>query len=276
VRQLKEAAQGSIYEGFLDLASGLKKRPDADDLIAFLLRYFFTRRRMERAQTHGETPVAEAREPREGRRSRGERSERHDRDERAGRREREGRRETREERRPQAERDAEATVPKGRPAREAPGAAPRAEKPKAEGGKRKLSDRELFELLKAGKPLPPIDDPTATVTDDAPSEGDERPHREGRERAERQGRRRRGEPLAEVAPGHVRMWVNLGRADALDEAGVSGALEALGAPAGKVAKTELRGTFAYVHVAEADAPAFEALAGKQFREKAVKIERARR
>jgi hypothetical protein len=43
-----------------------------------------------------------------------------------------------------------------------------------------------------------------------------------------------------------------------------------------VAKTELRGTFAYVHVAEADAPAFEALAGKQFREKAVKIERARR
>jgi ATP-dependent RNA helicase DeaD len=72
------------------------------------------------------------------------------------------------------------------------------------------------------------------------------------------------------------MWVNLGKADNLDESGVASALESLGAPAGKVAKTELRGTFAYVHVAEADASAFEAVAGKQHGEKVVKIERARR
>ncbi|MEW6433935.1 MAG: DEAD/DEAH box helicase, partial [Myxococcota bacterium] len=79
VRQLKEAAQGSIYEGFLGLASSLKARPDADDLIAFMLRYFFTHRRMERAQHAGEAPAAEGREPRESRdsrRGRGERGER--------------------------------------------------------------------------------------------------------------------------------------------------------------------------------------------------------
>lgn len=348
VRQLKEASQGSIYEGFLGLASTLKTRPDADDLIAFMLRYFFTHRRMERAQHHGDEPApAEAREPREpregrreGRGSRGEREERGERGERGerssrgGRGEREGRREgrdreprregrrDREERREEgpserARTDAETTVPTGTPAvaraepatgprpasdRELfaqhqateaaapkPPPAPRAEKPRrddagAPGGKKKLSDRELFELLQAGKPLPPIDDPTTASADDASADepGDERPRRERRDRGDRgdrgdrRERRRRDEAPAEVAPGHVRMWVNLGKADQLDEAGVSSALEALGAPAGKVAKTELRGTFAYVHVAEADAGAFEALAGKAHGEKALKIERARR
>jgi ATP-dependent RNA helicase DeaD len=62
----------------------------------------------------------------------------------------------------------------------------------------------------------------------------------------------------------------------LDEAGISSVLESLGAPVGKVAKTELRNTFAYVHVAEADVPAFEALTGKPHGEKPLKIERARR
>ncbi|MBX7115424.1 MAG: DEAD/DEAH box helicase [Myxococcaceae bacterium] len=50
VRDLKDAATGSIYEGFLGLAGQLKTRPDADDLIAVLLKSFFAHRRMEKAQ----------------------------------------------------------------------------------------------------------------------------------------------------------------------------------------------------------------------------------
>ena len=75
----------------------------------------------------------------------------------------------------------------------------------------------------------------------------------------------------EVAPGNLRLWVNLGKADGVDEASFGTALTALGAPTDKMAKLELRGTYSYVHVAEGDAPAFEALAGKQHGEKALKI-----
>lgn len=80
-----------------------------------------------------------------------------------------------------------------------------------------------------------------------------------------------------MAPGTLRLWVNLGKADGIDEVGMSTALTTLGAPSDKVAKLELRGTYSYLHVAEGDAPAFEsALTGKQHGEKALKIERARR
>ena len=79
-----------------------------------------------------------------------------------------------------------------------------------------------------------------------------------------------------MAPGNVRIWVNLGKADNIDEAGLGSALSALGAPSDKVAKLELRGTYSYVHVPEGDAPAFESLAGKKHAEKELKIERARR
>jgi ATP-dependent RNA helicase DeaD len=160
---------------------------------------------------------------------------------------------------------AETGVPKAEQG--SPSQRPQRKPPTEEGARKKLSDRELFELLQAGKPLPPIEDPT---TRDAEASTEERPHRERRER------RRRDDAPVDVDPGNVRLWVNLGKADHLDEAGISGALEAMGAPAGKVAKTELRGTFAYVHVAEADVGAFEALAGKQHGEKGLKIERARR
>jgi ATP-dependent RNA helicase DeaD len=88
-------------------------------------------------------------------------------------------------------------------------------------------------------------------------------------------RRERREETPEV-PGQVRMWVGLGKSDGIDEAGVTAALEALGAPAGKVARIELRPTYAYVFVAEEDAAAFEALHGKQHGEKTLKIERAKR
>jgi ATP-dependent RNA helicase DeaD len=301
VKELKAAAAGSIYEGFLGLAGDLKGRADADELIAFMLRYFFTHRRMEKAQSHEgegsapsegtEQPQAEARPPREDRGGRrGDREGRREgRGDREGRREGRGGRDRDREERPRRERPSTAeqeaaTVPTGSPAvtrsdatdSEATAVAP-ATKPAA-APKKKLSDRELFELMQAGKPLPPIDDPT-----ESGGGSSEEPRRERRDRGERgergerrERRPRREEAPVEVAPGHLRLWVNLGKSDGVDEGAVAGALEALGAPAGKVAKTELRGTYSYVHVAEGDAGAFEALQGKQHGEKALKIERARR
>jgi ATP-dependent RNA helicase DeaD len=315
IKQIKESAQGSIYEGFLALASTLKLRNDADELIAFMLRYFFTHRRMEKATgEEGAAPAAadgsQAAAPApESRHSRGERP----REERERGTRREGGRDGgrgrerggRDERPPRRERNVheEKTVAAGTPAvsREpgtdpavaavAPteaGTAPVESKPRAPAAppKKRLTDREMFELIQAGKPLPPIDDPTDTSnevagTSDRPRR--ERSERGGRgersdrgERGERRERRPREEAVA-VDPGNLRLWVNLGKADGVDEASLGTALSALGAPADKVAKLELRGTYSYLHVAEGDAPAFEtAVTGKQHGEKALKIERARR
>jgi ATP-dependent RNA helicase DeaD len=101
-----------------------------------------------------------------------------------------------------------------------------------------------------------------------------------RERKEEKPERRERKPPREevdVAPGNLRLWLNLGKADGVDEASLGTALTALGVPTEKVTKTELRGTYSYLHVAEGDAAAFEsALAGKQHGEKALKVERARR
>jgi ATP-dependent RNA helicase DeaD len=277
VRDIKESAQGSIYEGFLSLANSIKARPDADDLIAFMMRFFFTHRRMERAaQPHlDDAKPRESPKPASG----------------GGRREksggrREGAREERRDRPPRREpRDEARTQPAApavsrgdAPTDPAVPAAPAAERPRREDrpprapAQKKLSDRELFELLQSGQPLPPVEDPT--VASDAPAGGDDAP-RERRERRER--RPRREEAPVDVAPGLTRLWLNLGKIDKVaDESALVSMLETLGAPAGKVAKTELRGSYSYVHVAEADAPGFEALAGKQTNDKSLKIERARR
>src|SRR5215468_5046473 len=112
VREIQSAAAGSVYEGYLGLAGALKQRPDADDAIAFLLKFFFGHLRMEKAQaaaaeqahTHpprdrersrGDRP---RREDRGDRHERGERSGRHERGERSGREKRGGSRERRERR----------------------------------------------------------------------------------------------------------------------------------------------------------------------------------
>lgn len=51
VREIREGAAGSVFEGLLPLAGQIRQRTDADDLIAFLLRYFFTHHRMDRLQS---------------------------------------------------------------------------------------------------------------------------------------------------------------------------------------------------------------------------------
>lgn len=304
VGELKEAAKGSVYESFLALAGTLKGRQDADELIAFMLRYFFTHRRMEKAQaSDAGAPAAEPVEPgsvnSRGERAPGPREERPRRDggREGGRREgREGRGERRErserpprrEPREEAPAAAEGAAPAASKISEVSGtkqpSAPAAAPAAAAAPKKRLTDREIFELMQAGKPIPAIEDPTDGGGSDATEASSDRPRRsrgergDRPERGERRERRERAPKEAvEIAPGNVRIWVNLGKADGLnDEAGVTGALSALGAPGDKVAKTELRGTYSYVHVAEAEAPAFESLAGKQHGEKALKVERARR
>ncbi len=304
VKELKEASAGTIYEGFLGLAATLKKRPDADDLIASMMRYFFTHRRMDKLRASGEMPEHEiqkletrpsrSRDERErpGSSSGGRGAERGRGRERGssseGRgRSRSGEREERSSAR--AVPNAAPTAPAvGGPAGE--GAAPPppvrerpARRESAPAGARKLSDRELFDLLQSGKPLPPIDDPTGSsgsaVTESVSAVHDnaERVERPRRERSDRPERKRR-EPRAEdpVEAGQARVWVNLGKMDGVaDESSLQQALEAAGAPSGKVKKSEIRGSYSYVHVAEEDVGAFEGLGGKQHGEKAIKVERAK-
>jgi ATP-dependent RNA helicase DeaD len=155
-------------------------------------------------------------------------------------------------------------------------AQPAAAAPAAPTGRPRMSDRELFERMQRGEPLPPIEDPTSDGPDEASAEAP-RERRERRDRGERRERRERApRETPQVEAGHARLWLNLGKLDGLnEEAGIPAALEALGAPAGKVTKTELRGSYSYIHVADGDVAAFEALVGKKHNEKALKVERAR-
>ncbi|MEN9800141.1 MAG: hypothetical protein RL653_3838 [Pseudomonadota bacterium] len=139
VAEIKEGAASVVYEGFFPLAKQLHARPDAQDVTAFLLKYFFTHHRMEKAKLAGqpEQPVQpypeEPREerPRRGRRGEGER--------RGGDRERERR--PRGERSERGERPPKAAAPAP-----AASAAPAEGAPAAEGApspeRRPRRDRE--------------------------------------------------------------------------------------------------------------------------------------
>ena len=211
VREIQSSASGSVYEGYLGLAGALKQRADADDSIAFLLKFFFGHLRMEKAQAAA-AEQAHARPPRERERSRGDRPRREERGDRGERQER-GERHERGERSGREERSS--------------------------GG------------------------------------------RERRERRERPPRRDRPEETAPAAaeastPGQIRLWMNLGSSEGLDAAGITAALEGLGAPSGKLIRLDVRPTYSYGFVAEEDAAAFEKLNGQQRGEKTLRLERARR
>jgi ATP-dependent RNA helicase DeaD len=64
IKEIREASGSSVYEGFFGLAAHVKHRPDADDLIAFLLKYFFQHHRVERVNALKEAPREEPRKPR--------------------------------------------------------------------------------------------------------------------------------------------------------------------------------------------------------------------
>ncbi|HEY0093093.1 MAG TPA: DEAD/DEAH box helicase, partial [Archangium sp.] len=123
VREIREAASDSIFEGFLPLASMIKGRADADDLVAFLLKYFFSHLRMEKAQAAGEPERTEPRQERapEGRRKeRGERDRERPRERDRDKPRREERREGRSEERPERRERPERAERTDRPRRDRP------------------------------------------------------------------------------------------------------------------------------------------------------------
>jgi ATP-dependent RNA helicase DeaD len=60
--ELRDAGKNSVFEAMLPLAADLKAVPDGEQLIAFLLKYFFTHQRIERARA---VAAAEERAPQE-------------------------------------------------------------------------------------------------------------------------------------------------------------------------------------------------------------------
>jgi ATP-dependent RNA helicase DeaD len=324
VKELKEAASGTIYEGFLGLASELKKRPDADELIALMLKSFFKELRKEKLQSGGKeapppaphkfeklrphekryaTGKDEQRPPRsrggEGRSSEGKPFR-----ERGGRSDAKtepDRAELRAVQRPIASPEVPVGDDAPTPAEGTP-AVVRAPAPPRKPAAKKMSDRELFEALQRGE-TPPIPDPTTDenpaveedevrathaprrsepasnevratreTRDDRPRE--DRPPREDRERRPR--REKSKSEVAPPAPGQVRLWLNLGTLDGLDSATLTQAMEAAGAPSGKLQRADVLRSFSYLFVAEEDVAGFEATAGKKQGEKSIKIERAKK
>ncbi len=261
VAELKDAAAGSIYEGYLPLAAAIKARPDADALIASMLRSFFAYRRRDkmRSLTSEEAAPAPAAEARPERKEKGRDRDR-DREGRGPRKERGSRsdRETREWREhsaPSTETTQIIQAPAGL----------------QDAGPKRPSDREIFEAMQAGRPL------QLTVEASSPSTGGEGAERgERKERRERRRREPSGGNVRQAEPGQARLWVNLGKASNLDAAGVTAALEAAGAPAGKVQHVELLGAFSYVFVPEEDVAGFEGANGKKHGERSIKIERAKK
>ncbi len=289
VREIREAAGSTVFEGFLPLASTLKTRPDADDLVAFLLKYFFSHMRMEKAQAAAE---AEGREPAPERKEGKPRREKE-----RGREKREGREKERRESR-QEQRSEGTREPRERRRRErerpsvyepAPGEVKLWVNLGTDDG---LGPGSIATVLEeAGAPvnkvlraeLKPGFAYVFVAEEDVPSFEalSSKQYKEKTLKVEKS--RPRGErdpnrppPSADAGPGEVKLRVNLGTDDGgLDDAKFIAALEAAGAPAGKVNKALLRGSYGYVYVPEEEAPAFEALTGKAHGEKPLRVERQR-
>ncbi|ATB28086.1 DEAD/DEAH box helicase [Melittangium boletus] len=299
VREIREAASGSIFEGFLPLVSHLKGRADSDDLIAFLLKYFFSHLRMEKAKANEESgaqAAAPARAPEPRREKRG------DRERPSSRREERG-----GERPPR--RDERRAEPSGESRREDRGADKRRRERPERGPSRMdaaAGEVKLWVNLGSEDGLGPGSIVTALEEAGAPhnkvvradlkpgfayvfiAEEDlaafealnGKPYKDKSLKVEKS--RPRGErdpnrppPSPDAGPGEVKLKFNLGTDDGLDDATFIAALEAAGAPAGKVNKALLRGHYGYAYVPESESQAFEALDGKPHGDKTLKVDKHR-
>ncbi|HEX8825688.1 MAG TPA: DEAD/DEAH box helicase [Archangium sp.] len=304
VREIREAASDSIFEGFLPLAALLKTRPDADDLMAFLLKYFFSHLRMEKAQAAGEP---ERTEPRHERAPEGRRKERGERDRERPRDRDRDRPPRREERRETRAEPASESRERGE-RRERTERPPRRDRPERGPSSMEAGPGEVKLWVNLGTEdgLGPGSIVTALEEAGAPTdkvvradlkpgfsyvfiaEGDlagfealnGKSYKDKSLKVEKS--RPRGErdpnrppPSPDAGPGEVKLKFNLGMDDGLDEARFTAALEAAGAPAGKVNKAVLRSHYGYAYVPETEAAAFEALTGKQHGEKTLKVEKHR-
>lgn len=82
--------------------------------------------------------------------------------------------------------------------------------------------------------------------------------------------------MPKAAPeGQVRLWLNVGSRNGIDEAGIRAALEAVGAPSSELAHVEVLGPFSYLFVPSATAEKFEAASGKEHNGRKLKVERAK-
>ena len=298
MREIREAASGSIFEGFLPLVSHLKGRADSDDLIAFLLKYFFSHLRMEKAKANEEAggQAAAPSRPAEPRR------------EKRGDRERPPRREERGGERP-PRRDERRAEPSGESRREDRGADKR-RRDRPERGPSRMDaaagEVKLWINLGTEDGLGPGSIVTALEEAGAPHNkvvrADLKPGfayvfvaeedlagfealngklykdkalkvEKSRPRGERDPNR--PPPSPDAGPGEVKLKFNVGTDDGLDEQKFIAALEAAGAPAGKVNKALLRGHYGYAYVPEDASQAFEALDGKPHGDKTLKVDKHR-
>jgi len=339
VREIKEAASTTVFEGFLGLAAGLKQRNDADELVAFLMRYFFWHRRKTKAQETQEEqqPQTSRRSSRESSREREntrersrersrennrdssrERNRDNSRDSREGRDSRENResrenkegkegregKETRsQERRPPRDRDSRGKPPRHFEAPSSPRAAleetsPEAlaenesllqnpeklpdapsealaptEKTAAPKTVRHLSDRELFEALQSGQPLPWIEDPTSGPRERRAERHDEAEEAHAERHSRRPQKKRRS---AEPAPeGMVRLWINLGSQEYASQEALREGLCSLNASAQALTSIDVRPSFSFALAPEEKAKDLEALTGTMLGTKSLKIEKAK-
>jgi ATP-dependent RNA helicase DeaD len=291
VKEIKAASGSAVYEGFFGLAAQLKQRPDSEDLIAFLIKYFFTHHRMEKAQARDQADDSLREELDKPRRERAERLERE--------------RPPREARpaRDRADRPRERERSRGRDTEERPRSKSRSAIEPAPGqaklwiglGKAEgLDEGDLRDALTGlGAPgdkvialdlRPGFTYAIVAEADVAAFEAASGRQHNGRavrmerarppgERSTRERPARRDEPME--AEGEIRVWTSLGSDAGLDEAGVKAALSAAGAPVDKVLRVLMRPQYSYVVVRDEDVAAFEAVSGQPFGDKTLKIERAR-
>jgi ATP-dependent RNA helicase DeaD len=301
VREIREAASSAVFEGFLPLASQLKGRADADDLIAFLLKYFFSHLRMEKAKAaeESERPEREAQARPEGRRKERERDRERPRDRDRERPRREERREGRAE--PSESRERGERPERGDRRRRERGERPERGQMEAGPGEVKLwvnlgtedglgPGSIVTALEEAGAPANKVlradlkpgfayvfiaqDDLAGFEALTGKTYKDKTLKVEkSRPRGERDPNR--PPPSPDAGPGEVKLKFNVGMDDGLDEAKFIAALEAAGAPAGKVNKAVLRPHYGYAYVPESEAAAFEALDGKPHGDKTLKVEKHR-
>ncbi len=206
VSQLKEAALSVVFEGYLGLASQIRARPDADELIAILLRSFFTQRRAAMVQS----------------------------------------------------RDAKTNVP-----------TPQGGGQQETGSRSRSSRGRETSPRSSRKEREPAEHRAGPRSGRASSPPTEEPRRGRRPKRSGEG----GEP---PAVGTTRLWLNLGASDSIEASTLSAILEGLGAPRGHIARVDVKPTFAYVDVPDADVGEFQRIAGKRHEQKVIKVEVARR
>ena len=252
VTELKEAMSSTVFEAYIPLAQSLKARSDGDWLVAFALKYFFTRHRMERVQDQvkaehkreeherRERPaeVVEARKAGEGRKVR-RRDGREGREGRERRERRGGGAEGRAER-PGASRAANGEAPaEGRGEGRVDGTG----EGRGEGRAGGRAEREIREVV--------VDLRRAEGETAAAAENEDRPSR-------------------------ARVFLTLGQKDGADEAKVRAAVTAL-APDLALLAVEVRLNHSFLEVAPEDVErAVAALNGKELEGKALTAEKARR